>query len=750
MGNHSFKAWFLGPKGENADLVEQLIVEAFRDHVFWRRNFHPEDRSLITERDKRDPDFEDSIAYFKQELFQLLAQLKRSVPFFSPRYLAHMTSDPAFPAIVSYFAAMLYNPNNVALEGAPVTTELEIEVGHQLAQMMGYPEKGSGGAGTWGHITSGGTVANFEALWAARNLKYLPFAVRQAALALKLKAPVLVNHPARSNGCPLAELSEWELLNLPPTEVLNLRGRLIEAYLKTYWGAPAANAETRKRGDAQARKGRSLDSLFSALAETEERAPEVGVMEAMEATEEKEISVAEIKQKHPEAALLAAQAVDEELDRHLLSTKGYQDFCYNFIGERGFRLKPGVLVLPRTAHYSFKKLAGMLGLGRGQIRTVALDHRFRMDMEALRKMLDECLKKKEPVIAVVAVCGTTEEGSIDPVCEIVAMREEWAAKGLCFYLHVDAAYGGYYPCMLRDAEGRFQDCDPDYPPTGGWPSQELYHTFRAISQSDSVTVDPHKLGFAPYPAGAVVFRDKRMRDIISCYAPYLGELVEGTPFIGQYILEGSKPGAAAAAVWLTHKIIPLNETGYGAILSETIKNTRAMYQKMLAFNQEMKDFVIQPLTEPDTNLLCFLVNLRNNKSLNTMNELNQLVYQALAYGTGTGPLALHNFMISHTTFGYEEYAGVVEDILMKMGVDPSYFAASEKLYPHQEKTEEEGKLKHRRSDQIVVLRLTLMSPWLSVAPEGTGYYIDGFFAELKRVLDALKPRLLREMLLEGV
>ncbi len=741
MASQSFKAWFLGPKGENADLVEKLIVDAFRDHVFWRRNFHPEDRSLITERDKRDPEFEDSVAYFKQELFQLLAELKRSVPFFSPRYLAHMTSDPAFPAIVSYFAAMLYNPNNVALEGAPVTTRLEIEVGRQLAQMMGYPEEGGGGAGIWGHITSGGTVANFEALWTARNLKYLPFAVRLSAQALKLKAPLLVNHPARGGSdSPLDDLSEWELVNLPPTEVLNLRGRLIEAYLKTYWGAPPT--PTDQPGE---RKGRSLDSLFAALDEVEE-----AVSDDVEVTEAEEVSVAQIKDWYPEAALLAAQAVDAELDRSLLSTRGYIGFFRDFIRGRGFRLKPGVIVLPKTAHYSFKKLAGMLGFGRGQIRTVALDSRFRMDVKALRKLLRECLRKKEPVMAVVAVCGTTEEGSIDPIHEIVAMREELASEGLSFYFHVDAAYGGYYPCMLRDAEGRFKDCDPDYPPTGGWPSQELYHNFRAISQSDSVTVDPHKLGFAPYPAGAVVFRDKRMRDIISCYAPYLGELVEGTPFIGQYILEGSKPGAAAAAVWLTHKIIPLNESGYGAILSETIKNTKAMYHKMLAFNQEMKDFVIHPLTDPDTNLLCFLVNLRGNKSLNTMNELNQLVYQALAYGAGAGPLALYNFMISHTAFSYEEYAGVVEDVLMKMGVDPSYFAAREQVYPHQEKREEEGKLKHRRSDQIVVLRLTLMSPWLSFAPEGTDYYIDGFFAELKRVLDELKPRLLREMLLEGV
>ncbi|MBA2245541.1 MAG: decarboxylase, partial [Gemmatimonadetes bacterium] len=156
---------FLGPKGENAEVFERLLLEAFRDHVFWRRNYHPEDGFLVREVEKRNPAYEHSISVLSQELLGLLAELKGGVPFFSPRYIGHMASDLTMASLIGYFATMLYNPNNVAAEASPVTTRMELEVAEQLARMIGYDP-----ARQWGHITSGGTVANFEALWVARNV----------------------------------------------------------------------------------------------------------------------------------------------------------------------------------------------------------------------------------------------------------------------------------------------------------------------------------------------------------------------------------------------------------------------------------------------------------------------------------------------------------------------------------------------------------------------------------------------------
>ncbi|MFN3431160.1 MAG: hypothetical protein ACK46X_14555, partial [Candidatus Sericytochromatia bacterium] len=215
MTTHRFGSLFLGPAAENADLVERFVVEALRDHVFWRRNFHPEDGTFITESDKRSEAFETATSTMRQELYQLLSRLKHGSPFFSPRYIGHMASDTMIASLVGYFAAMLYNPNNISEEAAPVTMELELEVGAQLADLVGY------GPAPWGHLTSGGSVANLEALWAVRALKYFPPAVAIVARELEL-GPVMVDLGARGLTA-LAAMSAWELMNVPMAGALDLR-----------------------------------------------------------------------------------------------------------------------------------------------------------------------------------------------------------------------------------------------------------------------------------------------------------------------------------------------------------------------------------------------------------------------------------------------------------------------------------------------------------------------------------------------
>ncbi len=91
---------FLSPKGENADTFERLLLEAFRDHVFWRRNLHPEDGFLIQEAEKRAPGYEASLSVLSQELMGLLGQLKGGVPSFSPRYIGHMCSDLTMASLI--------------------------------------------------------------------------------------------------------------------------------------------------------------------------------------------------------------------------------------------------------------------------------------------------------------------------------------------------------------------------------------------------------------------------------------------------------------------------------------------------------------------------------------------------------------------------------------------------------------------------------------------------------------------------
>src|SRR5690606_38184757 len=103
-------ALFLGPYGENDALLEKLVVEFLRDHVYWRRNFHPEDPPAIPTHAAQHPDYQAFESRLRRELHQLSASLKRSVPFHSPRYIGHMASDLLLPGLVAQILTLPYNP----------------------------------------------------------------------------------------------------------------------------------------------------------------------------------------------------------------------------------------------------------------------------------------------------------------------------------------------------------------------------------------------------------------------------------------------------------------------------------------------------------------------------------------------------------------------------------------------------------------------------------------------------------------
>jgi len=138
LGRRALDACFLGPYGENDTLLEKLVTEFLRDHVYWRRNFHPEDPPAIPTHAAQHPDYQAFEARMRHELHALSAQLKKSVPFHSPRYIGHMASDLLLPGLAAQILTLPYNPNNVSEDAAPVTVELEVRAGLQLARMFGY------------------------------------------------------------------------------------------------------------------------------------------------------------------------------------------------------------------------------------------------------------------------------------------------------------------------------------------------------------------------------------------------------------------------------------------------------------------------------------------------------------------------------------------------------------------------------------------------------------------------------------
>ena len=629
---------FLGPYGENDSLLEKLTVEFLRDHVYWRRNFHPEDPPAIPTHAAQAPEFMAFEARLRRELHLLSAALKRSVPFHSPRYLGHMVSDLALPGLVAQMLTLPYNPNNVSDDAAPVTIDLEIKVGLQLARLFGFVDDTTRPDCAFGHLTSGGTVANYQGLRLALALKAFPVALRAAA------PPGLI-----------VPEDDWTAFNLAPAQGIALLDRW-HAWLASI--TPNTRRAWRQRVEEERLEQLGMTSFFA---------------------------------------------------RHL-------------------ELSPPVVLAPMTAHYSWRKGMALLGLGREQLLAVP-ERGMRLDSDALNSMLENLRAQRRPVLLAVAVLGTTEFGTIDPVHEVVAARDRSAQAGLGFGVHVDGAWGGYLATVFRAADGSLRPHEALLKEYAPFPSATSYAAVAALAQCDSITVDPHKMGYLPYGAGAFVCRDQRARVLLAEDADYVftagaddESYFERFRKLGRFILEGSKSGAAAAAVYVTHQVLPLDSEHFGLLPGETLHSTRAFLVAAARFAETMRDLVTVCIPfAPDSNIVCVGLNPAGNSDVGRMNAFMRSVYAELRCDPAQ-PLQAREFFGSMTTLRSDALGPEnMRRVLAELGLDAASLAP-----------------KHQEDDRLVILRHTLMNPFLEDSENGISY-IDRYFDYLARRVRALVP-----------
>ncbi|WP_430504456.1 tyrosine decarboxylase MfnA [Haloparvum sp. PAK95] len=159
------------------------------------------------------------------------------------------------------------------------------------------------------------------------------------------------------------------------------------------------------------------------------------------------------------------------------------------------------VVVPESGHFSFTKAAELLDV---ELRTVPLDGDFRANLDATAAAIDE------DTALVVGVAGTTEYGRVDPIPELCELAHQADA-----YCHVDAAWGGFL-LPFTDHAWSFGD-----------------------APIDSLTVDPHKFGQAPAPAGGLLAREQATLDALAIETPYLETRSQAT-------LTGTRSGAGVA------------------------------------------------------------------------------------------------------------------------------------------------------------------------------------------------------------
>jgi tyrosine decarboxylase / aspartate 1-decarboxylase len=224
------------------------------------------------------------------------------------------------------------------------------------------------------------------------------------------------------------------------------------------------------------------------------------------------------------------------------------------------QLHPGKKILASAqAHYTHHRISSVLQL---DFESIPVNSQARMDVDALRRRV-----ARGDIGTVVATMGTTATGSVDPLPEILALREKFG-----FRVHADAAYGGYFTLIDNLA-------------------QNAKSAFSRMSEVDSIVIDPHKHGLQPYGCGCVLFRDPAVGSLYKHDSPYT-YFSSAELHLGEISLECSRPGASAAALWATQKLLPLVKHGeFGQLLERSRSAALSLYEKLQADNRFVPAFV---------------------------------------------------------------------------------------------------------------------------------------------------------------
>jgi glutamate/tyrosine decarboxylase-like PLP-dependent enzyme len=296
----------------------------------------------------------------------------------------------------------------------------------------------------------------------------------------------------------------------------------------------------------------------------------------------------------------ATSALEKEAVAEIAAMFGWKNFLGHLCGGGTIanlealwvagQLKPGKKILAsEQAHYTHKRISGVLQL---EFEAVPCDALGRMDLNALASRV-----ARGDVGTVVATMGTTATGSVDPLPEILALREKHG-----FRVHADAAYGGYFT-LAENLEA------------------PVRKAFDQIGEADSIVIDPHKHGLQPYGCGCVLFRDPGVGRLYKHDSPYT-YFSSAELHLGEISLECSRPGAAAAGLWATQKLLPLVKGGeFARSLESSREAALSLFKKIKA------DARFVPAFAPELDIVVFVPRA---KSVSEASALSRKIFDAAA------------------------------------------------------------------------------------------------------------------------
>jgi aromatic-L-amino-acid decarboxylase len=282
----------------------------------------------------------------------------------------------------------------------------------------------------------------------------------------------------------------------------------------------------------------------------------------------------------------------------------------------------GVIYTSDQTHHSVRKAAVLAGFPAANVREVPSDDGFSLRVDALRESIDRDRDVGLSPFMVVASAGTTNTGAVDDLEGVADIAE---AERL--WLHVDAAYGGFF--MLTD-RGRA--------------------ALSGIERADSIALDPHKGLFIPYGTGSLLVRDaETLRRAHATVADYMPAMQNDADFVDFCDISPElSRDFRGLRVWL-----PIKLFGIGAFrdsLDEKLDLARWAADQL----REISDMEI--LAEPKLSLTAFRLAPAglSEEELNALNRelLDRVNTRQNVYLTGTllrGRFALRICVLSFRT-----------------------------------------------------------------------------------------------------
>ena len=257
-------------------------------------------------------------------------------------------------------------------------------------------------------------------------------------------------------------------------------------------------------------------------------------------------------------------------------------------------IKNGEIIVPKSAHFSFKKATDILNL---KLIRVDLDENYRINPKYVEENINE------NTVAIVGIAGTTELGMIDPIEDLSKMAVQNDV-----HLHVDAAFGGFSIPFLKEA------------------GYDLPNFDFSLEGVKSITVDPHKMGLSPIPSGGILFRDQSYLDAMSVDSPYLTIKHQST-------IVGTRLWASAAAKYAV--MIYFGKVGY------TYNAIKAM-EKTNFLAESLKELGFELVVEPKLNIVAF-----NHPDLETEELANLLEERNWKVSCSSYPKAIRIILMNH-------------------------------------------------------------------------------------------------------